>query len=122
MALTPKQQAKKPSANNAKTTVGKPFKPGQSGNPSGRPKIPQEFKDLAKEHSISALKKVIFIMESGISDHKDQLRAAEIIMDRAWGKATQGMELSGPEGAPIEIATAAERQARINELIAKRTN
>ena len=103
MALTPKQQDKKPSANSSKTAPGIPFKPGQSGNPSGRPKIPQEFKDLAKEHSISALKKVIFIMESGVSDHKDQLRAAEIIMDRAWGKAVQDLTLGNPDSGPFEV-------------------
>jgi hypothetical protein len=69
------------------------FKPGQSGNPSGRPKIPEEFKELAKKYSVTALKKVIEIMENEEADNRDQLRASEIIMDRAWGKSTQSMDV-----------------------------
>lgn len=79
------------------------FKPGQSGNPNGRAKIPEEFKELAKKHSIAALKKTIEIMTSAEASHKDQLTASNMIMDRAWGKAMQGMELSGPDGNAITI-------------------
>ena len=71
---------------------GKPFAKGKSGNPSGRPKVPQEFKDLAKEKSLDALNKIIEIMENPESDKKDVLRASEMIIDRAWGKATQQIE------------------------------
>ena len=85
---------------NSLITVDKPkrkgnsgsFKPGQSGNPAGCPKIPQEFKDLAKKHSLSALKQVIEILE-GLSENKDKLRAAEMIMDRAWGKSQQSIDV-----------------------------
>ncbi len=39
-------------ANNSKTTggaTGKGFKPGQSGNPNGRPKIADEFRGKCRE-------------------------------------------------------------------------
>ena len=32
----------------AKNVPGRPFKPGQSGNPKGRPKIPKELRAIAK--------------------------------------------------------------------------
>lgn len=69
------------------------FKPGQSGNPFGRPKIPDEFKELAKKYSVAALRKVIAIMEDGEADNRDQLRASEIVMDRAWGKSQQSIDV-----------------------------
>jgi len=78
------------------------FKPGQSGNPSGAGRMPVEFKDLAKGYSRDALKVVIDIMQDNKASQKDRLRASDMIMDRAWGKAMQGMEVSGPEGKPIE--------------------
>lgn len=71
---------------------GKPFEKGQSGNPNGRPRIPQEFKELAKTKSLGALNKIIEIMENPESDKKDVLRASEMIIDRAWGKPTQQID------------------------------
>jgi hypothetical protein len=85
--------ADKKSADNSKKTVkGKPFKKGQSGNPGGRPKLPEEFKELARTNSIIALQKAIDIMTNPNSDPKDVLKAADMIMDRGFGKATQAIE------------------------------
>lgn len=100
------------------------FKPGQSGNPSGRPKIPEEFKELAKRYSVPALRKVIEIMESPNSDYKDKLKASEIIMDRAWGKSTQA--ISGPEEGPIQTESKIDfshlTTEQIRELIMNERN
>lgn len=82
-------------ANNGKTTKrklggqsGAGFKPGQSGNPSGRPKTPQEFKDIVKANTVDAIKKVLYLMNN--ADKEDiQLKAAQEILDRGLGKATQ---------------------------------
>lgn len=79
------------------------FKPGQSGNPSGRPKLPEEFKELAKTNSVTALQKVIDILNNPESDNKDRLKAAEIIMDRAWGKANQPIDGQINGGLTIKI-------------------
>ena len=82
---------------------GRPFEKGQSGNPNGRPKTPEEFKQLARENSLAALQKVIAIMHNDEAKLNDQLKAAEMVMDRAWGKPIQGMEVSGPEGNALTI-------------------
>jgi hypothetical protein len=79
------------------------FKKGASGNPGGRPKVPEEFKEIAKKNSIPALHKVIEILQSPDSENKDKLRAAEIIMDRAWGKAKQELEVGNIEDRPFEV-------------------
>ena len=84
-------------ANSEKTAKkgrpGSPFQPGQSGNPSGRPKVPEDVKAAFREHTHEALETLVRIINSETSKDADKIRAAEIIMDRAWGKAAQSMEL-----------------------------
>ena len=77
------------------------FAAGNTGG--GRPKTPEEFKQLARENSLAALQKVIAIMHNDEAKLNDQLKAAEMVMDRAWGKPIQGMEVSGPEGNALTI-------------------
>ena len=40
------------------------FVKGKSGNPSGRPKVPEQFKELVQEKSIPALRAIIAISGS----------------------------------------------------------
>ena len=78
---------------------GRPFEKGKSGNPRGRPKQTQEQKDalamirdLAPE-AAARLREIICNPEVKVSD---QLRAIEIVFDRAFGKETYS-------GAPNEL-------------------
>ncbi len=83
-----------------------PFKPGQSGNPSGRPKIPDDIKKILKLQAPNALQKLLTLMES--DDERIALVAANSILDRAWGKPVQATEHSGPDGEPIEVANVSD--------------
>lgn len=62
------------------------FKPGQSGNPGGRPK--DSIKSLARERSEDAFNRITHLMEKSRSE-RIQLMAAEIILAYAWGKPAQ---------------------------------
>jgi sulfite reductase beta subunit-like hemoprotein len=64
------------------------FKPGQSGNPGGRPKALIEVQDLAREHTPAAISALVQIVTSGESDAA-RVAAASVILDRGWGKAAQ---------------------------------
>lgn len=81
--------------NKAKSTKTHGFQPGQSGNPGGRPKMPEEFKELAKKYSLPALKVAISIMENPKEKASDRLRAVELIQDRAYGKPKQDVGIEG---------------------------
>lgn len=79
----------------------KPFKPGQSGNPNGRPKkLPEIDKLLAdvlgedgENNEAKAILKALVVKAK-----RGDTRAAEILLDRAYGKAKQHIAI---EGEPI---------------------
>jgi hypothetical protein len=82
--------------NSAKTAPGKPFQKGISGNPGGRPKKTQEEFDLiaaCKAKTPDALGVVEKIMLTGETE-KNRLSAAQIIIERAYGKPKQEVEAS----------------------------
>jgi hypothetical protein len=84
---------------------GRPFEPGQSGNPGGRAKRTQEELDLieaCKGKSTAALGVIEQIMLNGESE-RNRLAAAQYIVDRAYGKAVQQTELTGKGGEPFTI-------------------
>lgn len=69
----------------------RPFRPGQSGNPNGRPKKVQGVQDLARDNGDKALRKLIKLIDS--DDDRVALQAATAILDRAVGKPKQSMEV-----------------------------
>lgn len=63
------------------------FKPGASGNPSGRPKVPDGVKDLAKTYTEAAIATLGEIMSGEFQPAAARVKAAECLLDRAWGKS-----------------------------------
>ena len=61
------------------------FKPGQSGNPGGRPK---GIEALAREHTPAALAALVDALRSP----KERVPAAVALLDRGWGKPTVTVE------------------------------
>lgn len=78
--------------------TGKGFRKGQSGNPGGVPKGLKELKELARKHSTNAIARLAELMEE---DGAVGVAACNSILDRGWGKPTQAVEVSGPEGGPM---------------------
>lgn len=78
------------------------FKPGQSGNPSGRPKLLVEVQKLTREHGLEAVQKLVELMRN-CPDPKIQMHAAKELLDRGFGKAAQIVEVSSNEGLNIQF-------------------
>lgn len=78
------------------------FKPGQSGNPGGRPKMPEEIRDMFREISPRACEVLCEIINDHRAKNSDRIRAAEVILDRAWGKPRQQVDLD-TAGVPTVI-------------------
>lgn len=72
---------------------------GQSGNPGGRPKEVIEIRDLARQYTSEAIKRLAEIMRS--DNERAAVAAINALIDRGWGKAMQAMEVTGKDGAPL---------------------
>ena len=90
--------------NSKKTAPGRPFKPGKSGNPKGRPKLPEGLKEAFRAECQGSLDLLVDIRDQKDAKNQDRIKAAIAILDRGLGKPAQAVELTGPEGGPIETA------------------
>lgn len=83
---------------------GRPFLPGRSGNPGGRPKA---LSTLICEQTLDGRELVAFMVNVMRGKRKASLRqrmeAVAWLADRGFGKALQQMELSGPGAEPLTI-------------------
>ena len=58
------------------------FQKGQSGNPGGRPKVPDELKEAAGAHSLQAIETLAKIMKDAKASKPSRVRAAEILLKK----------------------------------------
>jgi hypothetical protein len=65
----------------------RPFQPGQSGNPGGRPKAVVEVTAAARELTTEAINTLKRVMLNEKATASAQVSAAVAIIERGWGKA-----------------------------------
>ena len=65
------------------------FKPGQSGNPSGRPKRDMIISTYAKTYTTNAILTLVSIARNPKASDSARVQASTAVLDRAWGKPTQ---------------------------------
>lgn len=74
-------------------TVGRQFKPGESGNPAGPPKAIREVAAAARPYTEEMLSTLVRIARDTKATAAARVNAAQYILDRAWGKAPATVEL-----------------------------
>ena len=65
------------------------WKPGQSGNPLGRPAVEREVTQAARALTLRGLERAAQILEDPKGNQIAQARILEVILERAYGKAPQ---------------------------------
>jgi len=85
---------------------------GVSGNPGGRPKLEVSIRDLAQENSMEALETLVQVMRTGKPG--ERLVAANAILDRAYGRPTQSVEMSGDRSTLVDLLVAMNKSHAVD--------
>lgn len=72
------------------------------------------LQELARSHTETALKTLVEVARKGESDAA-RVSAANALLDRAYGKPSQAVEVAGPQGGPIPILDAAKLRGATDE-------
>ena len=103
-----------PAENSGKTARGRPFKPGQSGNPGGRPKMPEEMRQILREAGPELARKLLAYTEH--SNPKIAMWAITEALDRAYGKPVQAQDIS------FDVDSTADVMAQIRRVAMEHIN
>lgn len=104
----------------AKDIIPHKFKKGQSGNPKGRPKLPDIKEALAKilaeeKDGVNALEAILKSMRAKAA--KGDVRAADFLISRGYGKADQKIEIEGVNNQVIIHLTPDPKSHAIGETM-----
>src|SRR5262245_25079110 len=87
----------------ARTVLGRPWPPGVSGNPGGRPK---GLAALVRQETAEGEELVRFmlrVMRNRRQSMRVRMEAVAWLADRGFGKPMQQVEMSGAEAGPLTV-------------------
>jgi hypothetical protein len=92
------------------------WKPGQSGNPSGRLKVVGEIRALAREHTQVALEALVEIVKNKKAPPAARVAAATHLLDRAYGRPETKIEIEPRAPPEVFCSLPLEELTRMIEL------
>ena len=85
---------------------GRPFKPGQSGNPGGRPKMSEDVREMLKAATPKAVKLLVSVMDDDGQKAALRMDAAKTIIERVYGKPLQPIDSTISGGLDVGLSDA----------------
>lgn len=78
------------------------YRPGQSGNPAGRPRVAGQLRELMRELTPEAIEAVKQAVRNYHGDMRMAMEAAKLVLAYGYGKPPQA--ITGEEGeGPVEM-------------------
>ena len=102
---------------NSRDTKGR-WNPGSSGNPAGPPSTSKSLAQDIRDRSLQGKKLVDYlfsVLEDTSLPHNLRIQAANIILDRGWGKPTTEVDIQ-ISARPLQQYSLAELEAMIKVL------
>lgn len=78
-----------------------PFEKGQSGNPGGRVAMDPELKKAVQGWAKESLEFLAKVKDDDKAATRDRIKAAEVLIDRGFGKAIQTVDANVTESKPL---------------------
>src|SRR5262245_42229970 len=100
------------------------FRPGQSGNPSGRPKTPEHVKEMLRALTDKAVQVLANTLDS--DDEKLRLTAAQEVLNRTLGKPVAPVDMTvknadGPAAMVAALRTLADMATLASKVAGSET-
>jgi len=115
-ALTPRLPSRAPARALPPAMEARKWKPGQSGNPTGKSGQYLECMRICREASPEAARKMVALMDS--EDPRVAYMATNTILERAWGKPKEFEPNAEREPAPLDFSRlTTEQRQQMRELL-----
>jgi hypothetical protein len=79
----------------------RPWKPGTSGNPSGRPRVEPKVRKMARRYDAEMLEVLVQIARDPKAPVSERRRAALTVIEIGSGRAEFKQSVGNPNGAPL---------------------
>ena len=97
----------------------RPWKPGQSGNPGGRPKgVARTFREVCGGSPLPLAQILFEIANDPTARNADRIAATRELLDRGWGKAPVFAAIEGAD--PLEHDEVTEAIASLVDELSQR--
>lgn len=97
---------------------GRRWPKGVSGNPGGRPKVVEEVRSLARQHTVDAVNALV----SALKRQGERVAAAKVLLAYGYGPPVQAVEVAAPADRPVISGPTPEDCELVREMLSWRAD